>query len=352
MTKRRSQRIDGWLPVGTAILLISTFLAGCFSTGTTTEPTPSAVQPSSTATEVPTTPIARAYAVMADMPGVGIMLFGGQFGVPPGTPLSDLWSFSPDGGWVQIAPETGHGTDAWAYDSREQVLVSVEQDDTWSYDPSTGEWLALETEDHPRDLLGARIAYDSGSDRIILFGGFETIGDRTPATWALDVTGGTWTQMDPRASPPGRNFHAMAYDPRADRVILFGGTASPSTVWRDTWAYDYDADTWTELSTKQGPAPRNYSAMVYDPVGRRMILFGGVDASEAPFGDTWAYDPRTNQWVDLEPDAAPSPRGWHSMALDTETGMIVLFSGGETRDTDLDDVWLFDPSSDTWSQVA
>ena len=40
------------------------------------------------------------------------------------------------------------------------------------------------------------------------------------------------------------------------------------------------------------------------------------------------------------------------MAFDTETKVIVLFSGGEIRGTDLDDVWLFDPVTDTWSQAT
>jgi hypothetical protein len=40
------------------------------------------------------------------------------------------------------------------------------------------------------------------------------------------------------------------------------------------------------------------------------------------------------------------------MATDAETGVIYLFSGGERRDTDLADMWRFDPHTDTWSQVA
>ena len=32
--------------------------------------------------------------------------------------------------------------------------------------------------------------------------------------------------------------------------------------------------------------------------------------------------------------------------------MIVLFIGDETRDTDPDDVWLFEPETDTWSQLS
>ena len=208
----------------------------------------------------------------------------------------------------------------------------------------------------PLQGWGNRAAYDAASDRIIVFGGYGTLGGASE-TWGLDVPAATWTQMPPATSPPGRNFHTMAYDPGTDRVILFGGTAEEdgNTHHGDTWAYDYDTDTWTELTPKRSPSARTYMAMVYEPVGERMVLFGGAWGlwpEEDTLGDTWAFDPRTSTWTKLRPATAPSPRAWYSMAFDAETEKVVLFSGGATRDTDLTDVWLFDPRANTWTQVA
>ena len=137
-------------------------------------------------------------------------------------------------------------------------------------------------------------------------------------------------------------------------MILFGGEADPdgNTHHGDTWAYDYDTDNWTERIPTRSPSARTYMTMVYDPVGERLILFGGgsgLHAAEDVLGDTWAFDPRTNTWTNLRPAVAPSPRAWYSMAFDAETGEIVLFSGGPTRDTDLADTWIFDPREDTWA---
>jgi hypothetical protein len=39
-------------------------------------------------------------------------------------------------------------------------------------------------------------------------------------TWAYDFDTNIWTQMAPEVSPPGMNYHPMAYDVEADRVIL------------------------------------------------------------------------------------------------------------------------------------
>lgn len=339
-----------------AFLAVTLLLTACTSAtrGGGTASSPSPTSPEVTAPSAAAAPRARAYAVMTDAPGEGVLLLGGQFGVPPGTPLSDLWSFSPGEGWTELEPETGRGGDAFAYDSDSKlaVLLGLTQEGTydaiWTFDQGTREWQELRmAAPHPRYVWGARMAYDSRSDRMILFGGIDARLRPHDETWALDLAAGKWEQMSPQESPPAQNFHVMAYDPKEDRVILFSGRGQ-----KGTWAYDYDADTWTDLRPKGSPEARDYSAMVYDPVGMRMILFGGVDLGEEPFGDTWAFDFRKNAWTNLEPPTAPSPRGWHSMAFDAETKSIVLFSGGETRDTDLDDVWLFDPSTDTWSQVT
>jgi hypothetical protein len=39
----------------------------------------------------------------------------------------------------------------------------------------------------------------------------------------------------------------MAYDSESDRVILFGGCLG-QTVWNETWAYDYNDNKWEKIS--------------------------------------------------------------------------------------------------------
>lgn len=103
------------------------------------------------------------------------------------------------------------------------------------------------------------------------------------------------------------------------------------------------------MAPAAGPEARFYSAMVYEPTTDRIILFGGVTGSrEEPLGDTWAYDVDTNTWTELHPPSAPSARGWHAMAYDEVDEVVVLFSGGPTRDDVILDTWLFDPADDTW----
>src|SRR5207247_11434477 len=65
-------------------------------------------------------------------------------------------------------------------------------------------------------------AYDAQSDRVILFGG-DLAGGLFSDTWAYDFNTNAWTDMAPGLSPPATLCDAMAYDSESDRVILFGG---------------------------------------------------------------------------------------------------------------------------------
>ncbi len=85
-------------------------------------------------------------------------------------------------------------------------------------------------------------------------------------------------------------------------MILFGGFDASDTPLGDTWAYDPVANSWTELHPSGGSPPARIGhSMVYDPVARRVMMFGGSAQAGAAFGDTWAYDAGANSWTELQP---------------------------------------------------
>ncbi len=195
-----------------------------------------------------------------------------------------------------------------------------------------GEW-TLTNAPGPSPRQNHATASDGQS--IVLFGGFRGGVGYNGETWLWD--GAAWTQADVPGPAP-RSVHKMA--PLGDgKVILFGG--SDGTAKDDTWQWDADTKTWTELFPEHKPAARFNHAMAYDAARGQIVLFGGFGAQR--YADTWVFD--GNDWTQLSPNSSPSGRNGHAMVYDAAREVVVLFGGfpGWTNDT-----WEWD--GDTWTQ--
>ncbi|HEY9122390.1 MAG TPA: kelch repeat-containing protein [Brevefilum sp.] len=201
----------------------------------------------------------------------------------------------------------------------------------------------------PRDYVA--FAYDSGSNQIILFGGMVSLNPLqvNNETWAYDVVEETWTLMKPSTKPPRLAAATMAYDSESDRVILYGGCGGGRGIFNDTWAYDYEANTWTKMSP--GPKWHGGGRMVYDEGSDRMVLFGGIKFSTWSFyEDTWAYDYNSDSWVEMHPAIHPQVRNYQAMTYDSKED-LVLVSGTYGVDGMPDstyNMWAYDLEVDSW----
>ena len=322
-----------------------------------------AITPSPSPSTAPTAPVARGYSWLADASGDGgVYLFGGFTGPPRknGKWIPDLWSFRYGHGWQLVASSadqlpTGDGV---GYDLHSSKPILLDDNGTtWTFE--TGTW--KQTGTSGPQLHGIHLAYDSKADRLLTFGGDHIFTDGTffDDTWVYDPGAATWTKRHPALSPSARSYYAMAYDAKADRLVLFGGENvnhdcpewPACDYFADTWAYSFETNQWTEMRPKVSPPARDYSVMAYDSVRDRMLLFGGAkETAETPFDDLWAYDLGRDSWSELKPTGLrPTARAWHAMAFDNEAGILVLFGGGRTRDAYTNEVWIFDPRTDTWS---
>ena len=225
-------------------------------------------------------------------------------------------------------------------------------DDLWSYDPSTGNWEWLETADTaPGPRASHAVAYDPVASRLVLFGGFDgsTYYDDT---WVYDLAQNTWSSRAfVTSTPPARYGHSMAYDPVTKQIILFGGFDG-IREYDDTWAYDLTTNVWTNLRPEgHSPEARDSHSMVYDPGEETMVLFGGWNTTST-FADTWTYDPVDNTWTLRKPSgAAPASRALHQMVYDPSIRKIVIFGGGTSSAT-YNDSWLLDLAEDTWAPAV
>jgi len=131
--------------------------------------------------------------------------------------------------------------------------------ETWAFDVATNSWTNMKPASSPNPRGLAELAYDAESDRIILFegGSLPTHWKSDDIAWAYDFNTNTWKKMNAKG-PTGYLGCQMAYDSESDRIILFGGyNISEDQALQATWAYDYDTDTWTEMKPAVNPPGRN-----------------------------------------------------------------------------------------------
>jgi len=99
---------------------------------------------------------------------------------------------------------------------------------------------------------------------------------------------GVWTRRSVEDRPEPRHGHAMVHAPQLGGVLLHGGSSSEQLG--DLWRWDGQA--WTLLST-EGPS-RSLHGLAYDPRRQRLVVYGGLThMGRTPRSDSeevWEWD--------------------------------------------------------------
>jgi len=194
----------------------------------------------------------------------------------------------------------------------------------------------------PSDRYRYGAAYDSVNKVFLLFGGRDGLGTEYSDFWKWD--GLKWREIVAAIRPFNRQEHTMAYDNNRKTLVLFGGWQSGSTnnYVKDTW--EWDGQNWKEI-LKKGPSARSTHAMVYDSKRMRIVLFGGVDNTRY-LGDTWVYDRKGWRRV---ANSGPPGLCAPSMAYDMKRDQVVLF-GGLNKQKYNGETWVW--SGSAWKKAA
>ena len=283
--------------------------------------------------------------------------------VPPTHAAWIASTSSSDAEWQDMAPPVSppeRTNFAGVYDSVSDRMIvfggySYEHpsglSDTWAYDVDSNVWTNRSPVLHPPAGWMQRAAYDSGSARTIMFGGFDSVaGTYTNETWSYDFQNNTWSKPNPDPHPSLRSRQGMAYDAESNRIVLFGGLGA--TYMGDTWAYDTQANQWTQRNPSPAPAARRSMGMAYDSRQDRVLLFGGVDLStQSYFNDTWSYDFNANTWTNLSPVAGPSARYGHGFVYDAASDRSILFGGFLATGGFSNETWAYNFTDNSWSRL-
>jgi len=216
----------------------------------------------------------------------------------------------------------------------------------------------------PSARLSHKLSLDPAHHRAIVFGGILS-DTKTLANdaYVLDLASAApqWSKLAPATpAPPARSDQAQVYDPLNDRLIVFGGRGA-SAFLNDLWQYSFVTNRWDQPGQANlPPSARIAAATVYDPVGQRMILVGGVTSNGVALSDVWSLslDGARPQWTNLTPVAGAQPFGryGHTLVYDSARQRVVLH-GGATNPSDLNsnlgDTWVLPLSPGAqWTQVV
>jgi hypothetical protein len=145
--------------------------------------------------------------------------------------------------------------------------------------------------------------------------------------FAVDPSSARWVPLKAKNSPSARAASAMAYDPVSQKVILFGGF-DYSSYLNETWAFD--GTTWTKLATPVAPSGRAASNMAYDKVSKKLVLFGGYDGNRY-LNETWIWDGATLQWTQAHPKASPRGSTAPAVFTDPRSHTVTTYGGFDGR---------------------
>lgn len=154
-----------------------------------------------------------------------------------------------------------------------------------------------------------------------------------------------WSQKAGGAT--SRSFASVVWDPQDRQVLVFGGSTGATPHLNDLWAYDPSTDSWARKASAAGAAGRVQHTAVWDSTNRQMLVFGGYDGASR-LNDLWAYNPTTNTWTQKASGA--TPRYYHTAVWDGQNGQMLVFGGYDGGYKN--DLWAYSPSANSWSQKS
>jgi hypothetical protein len=195
-------------------------------------------------------------------------------------------------------------------------LSFVDLDDLHFYNPSATSWtsIAKSGSTWPAGRRGSVNVWVPHLGSILLFGGVRGLltQSRFNDVWLLSLnTGGpsaTWTERTPTGTvPPPLDNACAGYDPVARRLIVFGGEIASGEVSSATFQYLLDSNVW-QRDTPSGDLPplRSYAQCAWNPSIQRLMLYGGQDNSGYPKVGAYLYDPDRQSWREMSPPTTPT----------------------------------------------
>jgi N-acetylneuraminic acid mutarotase len=311
------------------------------------------------------------HSMVYDSVNKNIFLFGGSSDYHYVTSKDDLWTYDyVNNNWTELNPSWGPArrlNSAMVYDSDNQLIILFggnsitagwELDDTWIYDIQTNSWSLSYSITRPPGRSDHAMAYDPNTKKTILFGGMRDVGDTTYLlndTWAFDYETDTWTELEPTIAPQERYGTRMIYNSVDNKIVLYGGNSfNNMTDDSQLWTFNVNTTTWEPLNSGESSGARYWYGLSFNANQNELIVFGGtgLGMEVAQQSDTWVYSFNTNQWTNVTTNIHPPVSSLQFMVYNEEYKKVILFGGENFESGDIfGDVWIYDTITKEWTEL-
>eukprot|EP00292_Cryptomonas_paramecium_P002656 CAMPEP_0113679356 /NCGR_PEP_ID=MMETSP0038_2-20120614/10580_1 /TAXON_ID=2898 /ORGANISM="Cryptomonas paramecium" /LENGTH=2825 /DNA_ID=CAMNT_0000597341 /DNA_START=49 /DNA_END=8526 /DNA_ORIENTATION=- /assembly_acc=CAM_ASM_000170 len=331
-------------------------------------------------------PLFRAASTLLPVQG-GLLLYGG---VSDDDALGDLYRWDlACGEWTLLqqfgsipSPRFGNG----AVVDGDLVYIFAGQswagfyNDLYTLRISTLTWTQVSQDGY---IPSARSYFSlvATSSGLFVFGGYfqrngvnEFLGDFRMCRLSNQTAGGSvgrlsarWVDLDgpvTGVSPSPRIGHGLAtiedISTHRSHVYLFGGllqkgSTSLSTYFGDLYRLDLSGASWELLSNTSSssinePKPRGF--MGFAALNSKLYVFGGLSIDTGPpLNDFFVFDPNSLSWsqVAIQGSLTPSPRS--NFGLASAANALYLFGGLGPGGVLLNDLFRYDSFNFQWSSL-
>jgi hypothetical protein len=196
--------------------------------------------------------------------------------------------------------------EAWARDTADGPRITIGPIDVIAEE---NRWRALEPSLEPN----AQYVYDALHHRLV----YVSPHDQSVWEYSLDRGRERWAKLFPGNAMPAVGCYAgAAYDPVGQRMLVYGGAVdcfggSPPRATGDIVELDLrirGGESWSVFTPGGGTLPpRLYPGVAFLPADGRLYFYGGVDSDDVLLDDVWALtlERGEERWDRISVTAAP-----------------------------------------------
>ncbi len=232
--------------------------------------------------------------------------------------------------------------------------------DLWRFDLAGRAWTEMEAHDAPM-LPGGRTAVGPTPGTILYFGGSRMEEDgslATPPTLrTLDMASQRFSSAPHEMEAPGSYTGAFVRDAKRDRWLSICGADGAIGVHCDVHAYSSAG--WERVRVARGPkpAPRYGFHYAYDEETDRVFVVAGQTgpANLDMIGDAWALELGEDppRWVMIADETDGVRRRNGAFVLDPIGRRLLMFGGTADGRVSVPDLWALglDRGRETWTAI-